>query len=140
MQACDRQVEALQPLMLEPIPHCNTQSFILAPQVACTELQGELKVGNAPGPHQCSMLTPVLAPQLFLFVSITPEAGQIRRSNYRDFAQKQTDQSEEGGVYPPLEIKTKQSEDPTARDTLIPAQANPNALPSREEGKAACEK
>lgn len=43
---------------------------------------------------ECSTLTPVLVLWSFLFVFITPRAGPMQRSNYRDFAQKQTDQSE----------------------------------------------
>lgn len=60
----------------------------------------------------------------------------MQRSNYRDFAQQQTDQSEREKFTEILKIKTKQSERPSA---LTPTQANPQALPSKEE-KAAGEK
>lgn len=63
VQACNRQVEALQALMLERIPHCNTQSFILAPRVACTELlhMEELRVGTPPVLHAHLCPCPTIA-------------------------------------------------------------------------------
>lgn len=69
---------------------------------------------------------------------ITPGAGQIWKANYWTFAQKQTDQSQEGEVHPTLKLKTKYSEDPSAQDTLT--LANPYTHLSTEEGKAAYKK
>lgn len=120
-QACDIQAQTLQPHTPEPIPHCNTQRFILALNYCTQGAQGREHIRTPPVLHA----HPILALHSFLFVSITPEAGQIWRSNYWDFAQKQTDRSEEGEVHSPLEIKIKQSEDPAARDTQTLAQANP---------------
>lgn len=67
---------------------------------------------------------------------ITPRAGQKQRSNYRDFAQQQTDQSEREKF---TRFSKSKPNSLSARNALTPTQANPQAVPSKEE-KAAREK
>lgn len=96
----------------------------------------ELRVREHTRTPECSTLTPVLVLWSFLFVFITPRAGQMQRSNYRDFAQQQTDQSEREKF---TRFSKSKPNSLSARNALTPTQANPQALPSKEE-KAAREK
>lgn len=75
--------------------HITVRSSLQHPELhPCTEpLHMELRGGDTPGPHS-ALHSPLSLSRDRFFVFITPRAGQMQRSNYRDFAQKQTDQSE----------------------------------------------
>lgn len=112
--------------------HCSLQPPELHP---CTKtLLRELR--NHTRTPECSTLTLVL--WSFLFVFITPRAGQMQRSNYWDFVHKQTDQSERE------KFTWLSKPKPNSLRTRLPGmpQHQPrqtHTLRSKEE-KAACEK